>query len=275
MRMTHNIKSIHRFDLENRIRHSPLFTNPDATADEYLAQIGTITMDILYKIAPLRSIRCHGLSSSRKLFPEAMAAKHEWWRPERKWKITDPDDDKHWYRDSCKIANDLINKSRSDQHYSKIENCKNDRRRKCSAIREILHPPTILSLTMLDDENVMSQQLADFFHEKVANIQSAISCRLGGSVPDPMKADIVYHGIPLNNLMTVTETEVQRSRSSMNGKTSSWDSIPMMLMKECSSTFSFIVDRLANLSFFEGVFPSAFKCAQITPIVRKAGLDRS
>ena len=46
-------------------------------------------------------------------------------------------------------------------------------------------------------------------------------------------------------------------------------------MKECSSTFLPILDRLANLSFSEGVFPSALKCAQIIPIVKKAGLDPS
>ena len=61
----------------------------------------------------------------------------------------------------------------------------------------------------------------------------------------------------------------------MNGKTSPRDSIPTTLMKECSSTFSSIIARLANLSFSEGGFPSAFKCAQITPIVKKVGLDPS
>ena len=112
----------------------------------------------------------------------------------------------------------------------------------------------------------MSQRLADFFHEKDANIQSAISRRLGGSVPDSMKADTAYHGISLDNLMTVTEAEVQKILSSMNGKTSPRDSIPMTLMKECSSTFSPVIARLANLSFSEGVFPSAFRCAQITQL---------
>ena len=61
----------------------------------------------------------------------------------------------------------------------------------------------------------------------------------------------------------------------MNGKTSPRDSIPTTLMKECSSTFSSIIARLANLSFSDGVFPSAFKCAQITPIMKKARLDPS
>ena len=77
MRMIRNIESIDRLDLENRIRRSALFTDPAATADEYFAQIDTVTTDIQNEIAPLRSIRCHGLSSDRKLSPEAMAAKRE------------------------------------------------------------------------------------------------------------------------------------------------------------------------------------------------------
>ena len=53
MRMTQNIKGIDQLDLENRIHHSPLFTDPAGTADEYLAQIDTVTTDILNEIAPL------------------------------------------------------------------------------------------------------------------------------------------------------------------------------------------------------------------------------
>ena len=81
------------------------------------------------------------------------------------------------------------------------------------------------------EEKVMSQRLADFFHEKVVNIQLAISSHLGGTVTDPMKVDTVYHGIPLDNLMAVTAAEVLKILSSMNGKTSQRDSILTTLMK--------------------------------------------
>ena len=168
--------------------------------------------------------------------------------------MTGRDDDKQRYRDSCQVANDLINRSRSDHHYSTIESLKNVPRRKWSAIREILHPPNISPSITPDEEKVMSQQLADFFHEKVANIQLAISSRLGDTVHDSMKVDTVYHGIPLNNLMAVTEAEVLKILSSMNGNISSRDSIPTTLIKECSCTFSSIMVRLENLSFSDGVF---------------------
>ena len=84
---------------------------------------------------------------------------------------------------------------------------------------------------MPGEDSVISQRRADFFHEKVANRKSVISSRRGVSVPDPMKADTAYYGITLNNLMTVTEAEIQKILSSMNAKISHRYSFPTMLMK--------------------------------------------
>ena len=59
----------------------------------------------------------------------------------------------------------------------------------------------------------------------------------------------------------------------MSCKSSPRDFVSTTLVKDCSSVFSVIITRLANLSFTEGVFPSSFKTAQISPRLKKAGLD--
>ena len=38
-------------------------------------------------------------------------------------------------------------------------------------------------------------------------------------------------------------------------------------------SFSYLISELANWSFEEGIFPSSFKTAQITPILKKPSLD--
>jgi len=53
------------------------------------------------------------------------------------------------------------------------------------------------------------------------------------------------------------------------------DFIPTSLIKSCSSTFGDIIARLANLSFSEGHFPTKYKRAIVTPLLRKQGLDDS
>lgn len=53
------------------------------------------------------------------------------------------------------------------------------------------------------------------------------------------------------------------------------DFVPTSLLKACSSVFSELIAKLANLSFKEGCFPDSFKSAQITPLIKKPNLDPS
>ena len=46
-----------------------------------------------------------------------------------------------------------------------------------------------------------------------------------------------------------------------------------MFLKKCADIFAPVICHLANLSFREGVFPDRFKKAQVTPLIKKAGLD--
>ena len=47
------------------------------------------------------------------------------------------------------------------------------------------------------------------------------------------------------------------------------------MLKSCASTFSILISHLANLSFDQGAFPSKFKHALITPLLKKPGLSKS
>jgi len=51
--------------------------------------------------------------------------------------------------------------------------------------------------------------------------------------------------------------------------------LPVSLLKSCSDLFAPIVAHLANLSFNQGIFPTAFKIAQVLPLLKKSGLQRS
>jgi hypothetical protein len=47
------------------------------------------------------------------------------------------------------------------------------------------------------------------------------------------------------------------------------------MIKACHGTFAIIIIRLANLSFNHATFPTRFKAAQITPLLKKHGLDKN
>jgi len=44
-------------------------------------------------------------------------------------------------------------------------------------------------------------------------------------------------------------------------------------MKSCSHVFSDKIATLANLSFEQGMFPTKYKAAFVTPLLKKSGLD--
>ena len=50
---------------------------------------------------------------------------------------------------------------------------------------------------------------------------------------------------------------------------------PTSLLKSCADTFSILISHLANLSFTQATFPSKFKLALISPLLKKPGLPKS
>jgi hypothetical protein len=74
---------------------------------------------------------------------------------------------------------------------------------------------------------------------------------------------------------TVSAAEVLKLLSVCPNKSSPLDFVPTSLLKLCRSAFSEIIATLANLSFSQGCFPTSFKVASITPLLKKPGLDKS
>ena len=183
------------------------------------------------------------------------------------------DEDKDIYRESSKRTNHLINRSRAERYFKKIESCDSPKL-KCKAVKNILHPPSNNPNRTPEEAIQISITLADFFREKMKKIMTSIQERLIGVIPDPMRNDEIHAGKRLHVLKEVTETEVEKLLSAMSGKSSRMDFVPTSLLNECRKTFSIINARLANLSFSEGRFPSRFKAAQITPLLKKEGLDQ-
>ena len=79
----------------------------------------------------------------------------------------------------------------------------------------------------------------------------------------------------LSDFTPVTPAEVSQLLRSMSNKSSPLDYIPTSLLKSSSGTFSILISHLANLSFTQATFPSKFKLALISPLLKKPGLPKS
>src|SRR5664279_5096122 len=60
----------------------------------------------------------------------------------------------------------------------------------------------------------------------------------------------------------------------MPAKSSPLDRIPTSIIKSCVNVFAPLIARLAALSFKDGSFPSSYKIASVTPLIKKKGADR-
>jgi hypothetical protein len=73
----------------------------------------------------------------------------------------------------------------------------------------------------------------------------------------------------------VTVAEVAKLLNQLPKKSSLLDALPTSFLKNCTEAFAPIIAHLALLSFREGVFPSAYKTAQVSPLLKKFGLNQS
>jgi len=60
----------------------------------------------------------------------------------------------------------------------------------------------------------------------------------------------------------------------MPAKSSPMDKIPTSIIKSCVDVFAPVITRLATLSFREGSFPSIYKIASVSPLIKKKDADR-
>jgi len=126
---------------------------------------------------------------------------------------------------------------------------------------------------MLDSTVSLSADIfSTFFTNKILHICTnivSITCNMSSlyvSPPLPSPGFSVFVPVSLGEaslfLLSLT-------------KSSPVDIIPVSLLKSHSSLFSVLLMNLANCSFSTGVFPSLYKSAQITPLLKKSGLDPS
>ena len=86
-------------------------------------------------------------------------------------------------------------------------------------------------------------------------------------------SDLRYEGKQMDTLTLVTDNEVRKLISSLPNKTSPLDLMPTNVLKLCADILSPFIVRMANLSFQTGIFPTSFRIAQVTPILKKQGLS--
>jgi len=108
---------------------------------------------------------------------------------------------------------------------------------------------------------------------KIDSLKAAITSQLIDIAPPPL--DSVCSLPSLQLLDPFTSFEVSKLLSIIPPKFCCLDYVATAIIKQCFSVFFDLIAYMANLSFSQGTFPSKFKHASITPLLKKPGLDPS
>ena len=261
-----------RLDLDrfnDKLRSSAVCMQPATTADAFASQLEESVTTILNELAPVcTSTKRQQKPESRWLSSEAVAAKRTRRRLERRWNSTGDESIRKEYRAACRVANELITESRREFYADRVTQSSHDPRSLWRCVKGLLHTNHSTETT----ERGMSQRSADYFKAKVANVKSAVlalKTQLTQGQQHQQRAAIPQ----LDILAPTTVEEVSRLITRLPNKTSPLDYIHTSVVKACSDVFAPLITKLANLSFTEGRFPGNFKLAQVTPLLKKAGLD--
>ena len=112
------------------------------------------------------------------------------------------------------------------------------------------------------------ESLNDFFVEKVSKVRGATTC--GASTPT---FSTVCDGVSLPHFSTISIDDVIRSTRQLLDKSSAADLLPTYIFKQVIDLLAPFVTELFNCSLAAGCFPSSFKVASITPVLKKQGLN--
>uniref|UniRef100_A0A8C5QNF8 Reverse transcriptase domain-containing protein n=1 Tax=Leptobrachium leishanense TaxID=445787 RepID=A0A8C5QNF8_9ANUR len=147
---------------------------------------------------------------------------------------------------------------------SLISTLSSNPKRLWSTFNTLLHPPAPPPSAAFS-----AQDLADYFLSKTLTIRSNIPTQ-DSYLPPPLPQ---VPSATLCRFLPATEEEVNSLLSSSHLTTCPLDPIPSHLIPPLSSSLTPALTHIFNLSLSTGSFPSTFKHALVTPLLKKPSLD--
>ena len=117
--------------------------------------------------------------------------------------------------------------------------------------------------------DITASDFHNFFVDKIAAVRASTD-GASNSTFRPSPEDTV-----LNALKPVDFDEMTSLISSLPKKHCRTDPLPTWLLKECTAELAPFICRLFNASLCSGHVPQSFKSVCITPLLIKAGLDKT
>ena len=262
-------RKYHRIDMtafKIDLKNSSFVKHPASTVSELLDQYVNDLSSILETHAPLVSkvptkLPAQWMSEDFRL---AKALRRQFERTWRKMKTP-----LNRSRLRCQISrcNRLANNDRAAYYKSLITDNSHDSRKLWRELNKVLNRTPSVTLPVHRSEKSLADKFASFFNEKIAKIRDSF---------DPSDTKFTTHPPydppSLTTFAQVSVNEVKKIILASPTKSCLLDPLPTFLVKDCLDVLLPSITKLVNYSLSEGLVPTKFKQAVVTPLIKKSSL---
>ncbi len=180
---------------------------------------------------------------------------------ERKWRKSNDPSDLSMYQSLLSSFSAEVHTAKSSHFHNKINNAP-DMRNLFRTFNSILSPSTT---------SITADDFATFFTDKT----KAISSQFSPPLTQDLQPTRSTAQTPIFSFCPLTEAEVSKLLLSSHPTTCPLDPIPSHLLQAISPTLLPALTHIINTSLLTGIFPTAFKQARVTPLLKKPTLNTS
>ena len=241
--------------------------------DEVVENYDSALSDILDKHAAIKS-KVISIKPTVPWYNDSVAeARRNKRRCERKWRATRLCVHRQIYQDARDKLHAVIDEAKKDYFQDKITSS-TSQGALYDSLNQLLFKKKSTCLPDSEDSKQLADDMADFFSGKVQRIRDTLEKGRQEVASRPHTANpcsiSTFSSFPL-----VTEEDVKKIVVSLPPKSCSSDPIPTLLLKECIDQLIPSITKIINLSLTSSKVPSKYKKAVISPLIKKAGLDKN
>ena len=190
-------------------------------------------------------------------------------RAEIAFKQHSTDETEKHLKDSQKDYNKQLRQSKHSYYNTKIAACAGNQRELYKVVNSLVKRQAA-ETPLCDSKQDLVNGFADYFVSKVANIRKEIDSCL---FEEPILAPFDPPCRPMHEFAELSFVDTKKLVLKSPTKSCSMDPLPTQLLKETLDTSLPLITKLVNLSLSSGVFPTNWKHALVTPLLKKAGLE--
>ncbi len=177
---------------------------------------------------------------------------------ERKWQKSNDPSDLSMYQSLLSSFSAEVHTVKSSHFHNKINRAPN-MRNLFRTFNSLLCPPSLPPTT-----SITADDFAIFFTDKTKTISSQFSPPLTQDL-QPTRSTAQT---PIFSFCPLTKAEVSKLLLSSHPTTCPLDPIPSHLLQAISPTLLSALTHIINTSLFTGIFPTTFKQARVTPLLK-------